>query len=57
MKAEEVKCVVAEISPTQYFAIRTAINVALHTDILPNEDRAILEKIKDILPTVKVVEE
>jgi hypothetical protein len=57
VKDDDVKYILAELSATQYFAIRTAIRVALHTDILPKEDRTILEEIISVEPTIKVVEE
>lgn len=57
VKDDYVKYILAELSVTQYLAIKTAIRVALHTDILPNADRAILEEIINTEPTIKVVEE
>lgn len=56
VKDDDVKYILAEMSATQYFAIRTAIKVALHTDILPKVDRTILEEIINTEPIMKVVE-
>lgn len=56
-KENRIKCVVAELTPAEYFAIQTAVNVALTATFLPEEDRNILEKLKGIKPTVKEVVE
>ena len=57
MRGNWIKCVVAELTPAEYFAIQTAVNVALTATFLPEEDRNILERLKGIKPTVKEVEE
>lgn len=46
----DVKCITTECTVSEFFAIQTAIRIALKSKILPDEDRQILEEIIKVKP-------